>query len=720
MYNWINKLSKALMAAGLIILGSISVHAASSDAIMNQTMVNAALSRYGAAYESPFVVPPSGVAPSTGAVTGRTLELSLPGNNGLDLNLYRDYNSYDAFNAYSMYINTGRSKYVYGIAVPYTGYIDGTHRTVYVMYPREEDIEASIQPQISRLQSPDTDIYGQDYFERTALSEGTEVNLTWDKSQKPVHIELYGDYIRRTANNSADVEIADGWNIYIPSISEMFSSCSKDNYKVEIETASGTKTLTYTTFFYEVTAEMGMEDGSKETIKYKYFVSNEDNIVHWQSMYVVSGVSEYDVHIEEDGVVEDPRGFQYNFKITDQEGKTYYYYLPNPVDTAEGSIAAVGNRFGDVILYDHLINGEFDRNSWRIIDTYGRTILVRPGGITVNAGELTKQIDYRTSIQRDEVNNVSGGYETFDTHCLEVIEYSGNHAGGAEIKTTYKSKNKTLLGRGKQYFQKNARVILVLEEVEYPTNARREYVYEENPSGPQYLFGYKSPGTTNQAEYYAYRVIGEKLYEGDELKSDVQYSYSGTWTQNALYGRSFTGTETLENGKTKTTEYEYDMVGRIVKQYTQYYANKEKNTERIDYTYTRQVNDFSTDSERLKARRSSIQNISTTRNNKTISSVNSSYNRNKQPLLLQQGEKKTTNTYDIAYCLPLTQVSNRLDASDLKQVNTLTADKKNIAKTEVYEGSTLKNTTSYTYNSDETVASQPISNDIAKPVTNFA
>ena len=120
MYNWINKLSKALMAAGLIILGSISVHAASSDAIMNQTMVNAALSRYGAAYESPFVVPPSGVDPSTGAVTGRTLELSLPGKNGLDLNLYRDYNSYDAFNAYCMYINTGRSKYVYRIAVPYT------------------------------------------------------------------------------------------------------------------------------------------------------------------------------------------------------------------------------------------------------------------------------------------------------------------------------------------------------------------------------------------------------------------------------------------------------------------------------------------------------------------------------------------------------------------------------------------------------------------------
>ena len=65
-------------------------------------------------------------------------------------------------------------------------------------------------------------------------------------------------------------------------------------------------------------------------------------------------------------------------------------------------------------------------------------------------------------------------------------------------------------------------------------------------------------------------------------------------------------------------------------------------------------------------------------------------------------------------------MSNRLNASDLKQVNTLTADKKNIAKTEVYEGSTFKNTTSYTYNADGTVASQTVTNDGGNAVTNFA
>ena len=76
--------------------------------------------------------------------------------------------------------------------------------------------------------------------------------------------------------------------------------------------------------------------------------------------------------------------------------------------------------------------------------------------------------------------------------------------------------------------------------------------------------------------------------------------------------------------------------------------------------------------------------------------------RSRRPLRQKMGETEINYSYDNTYFIPLTQTEKRLDAGTVKQTNTLTSDKKGIAKAEIYDGSVKKNTTEYTYNTDGT------------------
>ena len=90
---------------------------------------------------------------------------------------------------------------------------------------------------------------------------------------------------------------------------------------------------------------------------------------------------------------------------------------------------------------------------------------------------------------------------------------------------------------------------------------------------------------------------------------------------------------------------------------------------------------------------------------KYVSSTDSNYKKvSHQPEYIEFGESRTDYTYDETYYMPLTVTENRLDNTDLKQVNTLTSDKKSIARTVAYDGTTVKKQTNYTYNSDGTVS----------------
>ena len=125
----------------LVSMIGITCYASTSDELYEQSLTQNLIEQYGADYETPFIAPGGNVSLSDGNVNINEVDMSLPGRNGMDVNIRRTH-----------YVNGGPVSYsgtrvfARGGSVQtspmyvFTYVLNGNSKTIYVAFDKEEDL----------------------------------------------------------------------------------------------------------------------------------------------------------------------------------------------------------------------------------------------------------------------------------------------------------------------------------------------------------------------------------------------------------------------------------------------------------------------------------------------------------------------------------------------------------------------------------------------------
>ncbi|MBR5152041.1 MAG: RHS repeat-associated core domain-containing protein [Clostridia bacterium] len=705
----INKYVFATVFLVTIFLLTVSAFASTTDVLMVK-----GLEKYGASYNAPFMMPDGDIDTTIGAVNMMVADLTLPGKNGLDFTVYRKHNSFDSSNDYVQYFFSNHSTQMY-IGVPYYVTINGvtSSEKLYIAYEDEKDIQKTIYTSASSVNNAYYDYKSQfKYHYRWTLDTATEAILTMDQETQPRSVdEVKEEYAVRSSNTN-DLSIGLGWHISLPHSfnggEEKVNASNNDNY--------------YTRY-----AEIQFDDGKKEIVRYQYVWRSATNgnaaYYEFTEAKMVNTSSEYTPEMTLEPTV-DSRGFSYHLKLTDREGKSHYFYFDSPTSHAHAKISAIGDRYGNCIVYEYANNGTIT-----VTDTYGRKIIISGNGITVQSGDINKHIAYSQETKINEEIDPHGYYDTLHDHFLYVTEYVNEGLSAEKIVTTYEMK----MGYFRTWTPINrySRTYYRLNAIQYPTNARREYIYEETATAPQYfLFNLAEISGGN---YHMYYVTGERIFENGHLHKTRNFSYQGRWgDRSQLKGtywwdenKSFVSTETMANGHTKQTSLHYDTLARLMSEKTIYKnGNQQLHTEEKRYSYSggSSADTYVLTSNIMKStlRRAPIMNIMTFQDGTLMQSEDTHYyGYTRNPTFHRLGGVTTRYTYDDTFAQTLSMTIEELGKDPVKHIHTLTEDKKSIARTDVYEGDVLMQTISYTYYPDGAVASETVTDGEQTNVTEY-
>ncbi len=506
MINSIKRLIFAIIICIASMLISVSAYASTTEALIETRLIDSSLYHYGTDFDTPYVVPDGNIDPSTGAVRVRELEVSLPGKNGLDLNLYREYSSYDPNYKYNYTDTSSKRHFRFATGVPYNVVVGGETRVVYVAYIREEDIQETLTCTQTVFDNPSLDAYEVEYYRNESFG-GEGVTLSWNKDIEPISLYTMDYEQVEKIFATQNISIGNGWYISMPYL------CSSSS-GVSAETPNGTRYVRY--------GDIAFGDCTVATLKYtvkKY--DDNDRELEYGTVSITNDGGRYSGEISADPI-ESEQGFVYNLKVTGVDGISYYFYISNPFSSASGKIVAIGDKYGNVIRYS-VVDGVRT-----ITDTMGRVVSVSPNGITINAGGETQTISYSTETIVDEVNNPHGYYYAFDTHTMTVTKEDGSGDATGVEETVYTMKNGTIRQDRKNY-KPSRDIVPLLLEINYPTDSRRVYTYQNEANAPQYFYKLDGGNSHQKGDYFMYFVTSEKLYSKDELISNQEFTYDGTW-----------------------------------------------------------------------------------------------------------------------------------------------------------------------------------------------
>ena len=548
---------------------------------------------------------------------------------------------------------------------------------LYVAFETEEMMVDSFYSNTTKLSRTNTDLKKRIYGNYTTLNDSSgNILLTRDKTQTKVYIDEYVSGIYDDYAPNIDVSIGEGWDIHMPQLT----------FADYAETTNGY----WRTYYYVFRTETG------ETMDVKHKLYENDNGIYETQE---SNYDEYTYDNYKERVYNQEQthslGFKYNLTITADDGRTYYFNNENIGKRSVSIIrilpVAVTDRYSNAIYYERLAD-----NSVKITDTMGRVITVNSGGITVKGGSQTKSVKYSFSEILDTARDPYNKLDCFTTHILTVQKNQNN----TSEKTDYYMKRKSLeFNTG--YTDYKSKIVKVV----YPTNAYVEYQYESTPTIIKYAL---NSNTINSGgyDYKEYHFTQKKAYENNTLKNTVDYKPEYA---SRLVRKTVTATETMPDGKPKKTQYNYDQCGRILSTKSWFGSSISEDIRETKYSYSDEFYSINlsytfNDIEARHARKAYVMNTRTYADGKLINSIDTKYKNTKYLTHQWQGEQETDISYDENYYIPLTTTTKSDENKTIKTTNALTSDKKSISSAKVYENSSLKNTTSYTYNSDGTVS----------------
>ena len=495
------------LISGLLLLLAMGASASTASEVLQSDTIN--LDIFGpaaAASYSSHMTSNEEVYVGTGALNISTVDLTLPGKNGLDLVIRRSYNSQKvgdipfqlsnfSFRWLDMYC------YLYE-------HEDGT--TVYINFHSEEEM-LHYAPDTVWVSYSTSDLWKSKTGERFILFDhmtvkpaGTGAKLTRVKDQKAKRLQYDENTKLSYVTDMSLLDLGNidyNWNWDIPLLCNLDADVDYDDF----------------TKYYEALRDF---NGNVYSATYKLPTNGDDpydfQVTDCEGTIIAKEAYRRD-HTDETGLtyrlaLEDNNGIIMYF---DDKGGMYHY-----------KIVAVEDRYGNRITYNHMDNGDIV-----ITDTYGRVVTLSNSGVTYpdpETGEL-QQITFAYHIVNDDQVDPYGVLEADNDYQYSVTDVDGN-------TTTYHMK------------QHNPTYSRYTDENQTMDDLTTEYYQRKNPSGWEWdetyaitqidrPNGYKT--VYDYQRYYSYipsRLLqvrhkvshSEDIING-EAKNSYTYSYVRSW-----------------------------------------------------------------------------------------------------------------------------------------------------------------------------------------------
>lgn len=679
MKKWMTVLSVITAVLGI----AVPVSAATSNSVVIAEYRTELSQYFGEKFEPPYGINSNNteIDRGTAAVNTREVDISLPGKNGLDLNFIRTQSS---LNTEAKFHHQSGSVFIaYLTGVYYTCEKDGVTKTYLIGFDREDDIfshetlyaRESFFRDSNHLTARDgTKFYRYGDNKVTDREDDTITTLVIDKTLAPVQLTLREETFHTAKQNIKRTELSKDtlWEIDY-----------KPEFVIELEDGYNERMHGY----------FKNEKGEVYQLQLIYWRMTSSESGHYSGAYVQKDSIDCDEHEVEmvtelvrnsyncwgtDYNVPHERGFSYTLCVTDKMGKEYYFKAGSRLTTySKMECQAVIDRYGNMIDY---ANG---------IDSMGRHFEVDKSGITVTAGNLTQKVFYQEERFNDDEKDPFGKMEFDDTYIFRVLkqETAGQEPAACDDVTEYRMKRYQMSEYSNEaLWTYNAQI----EQITYPTGGIEVFTYAP--------FKFNN-GQASEREFVDRPLVSTyKNYENGVLKSDKSFTY--TFQTGDVMIEDFKE-QNVSLGRTNT--YTFDKYGRIDEVNFGYGSTYTK----ISYGYK-----LRDDSKRITSL-ISYNPIRQTRNYEYDSDGN---------ITMSNDSFVEENSTYADYGLMLQSIYMRDTRYKIIVENTLTEDRNNIAKTDVYEadttvtGRTLKETTSYTYDTYGNLASVT-KNDGTRTVT---
>ncbi len=624
---------------------SLTVHASTAASVTEAAYDTWKAENYGDILQAPVTLGESGmeINGTTGRGILRETDLSLPGKNGMDVNITRIYNSMPE------------------ISWDYTTSVSSTSIKALRMRYKNENGEKRFVDFLSEdeyFRNDKNGIYvyfnsAYTLYRRIKNDSGTHV--VRDTTYTPQWVDHYFENRRNFYDwdMNGGVKLLDNWHISLPKLTLMYK-------------------LPNSLYDWKSLRELHFPDGRSYTLFMEYSANSTTNkLTHFRGGF--SGSVDLEVLSPKAGdpngdKTDTEKGISYTYIFRDKSGKKYYF-------TAVGDLVYEEDRFGNAIKYVYTENGGFE-----ITDTMGRIIKYTPinsgtslGKLSVTADNVTRDVVY---YEYEKVSQDTFSYN--DSHSLRVKKPENGEAASACVNTvTYEMKKRNnLYDYHSEEYYKFPFPTMILEKKALPNGSNSSFTYST---------------LTRSSGFSIYTVASSKDTENGIVKNRWDYTYPSVSSFKKTRPDGYTETMYYDGSK-RIIQMDKDGDGILTQERYIYDKNRDAGSVPSDkllhvfkqifrspdtdmYDYVELVTNYGMDD----------------RENRIYENYMS------RKVLYDYGTAET-NPYNI-----MLSKTYENEGKEVKIENTLTADFKSIAQSNEYvkENGTFvkKSTVNYTYDS---------------------
>ena len=467
----------------------ITAHASTSGALNESILGYYNYQQYAGNYEAPYSKEQQNnisVNEMTGGLSLSETDISLPGKNGMDVNITRMYSNQDT--GYNVITNSNTST-----QNTYYGYLykAGT-RYMFVYFDEEEYMDGV--PESFKAVS---EVSGYLWPENKVEQYGKSVAISYDMLKR-IKSNNFGTVTYQKCSDNKEV----------------FTKIS--SYKLqdsgELKLGNGFKLAWPRIVFDENRIDGTFENENGEVFSFdlgRLTFDPETN--QYYAKYCGATGSQYTMYRHKvDKFVGERtyKGIVYTTRIKDIDGKTYYFYQAG--DSQIANIRLIEDTYGNTIKYDYDSSGNIT-----ITDTYGRKINITKNvlgtingndyaepytsletRVSVQNGSEKQEVIYKTYVESDNDNKVFDDKYIFEVRKKEL--YNNASADNSSYVTKYEmSRKQTTIHKyysgGDRYLVNDSitykdtpslevkgKDIYNIDKIIYPTNACSVFEYSDD------------------------------------------------------------------------------------------------------------------------------------------------------------------------------------------------------------------------------------------------
>lgn len=562
-------MKKSFVLIGIIlIIGTIcagmEVQASTSSELYESTDAYYNYQKYANNYETPYSANLENnvtIDEMTGSLRLQETDISLPGKNGLDVNITRIYNNSDTGYKLNSKNDNKTSTYLGYLYESEAGYM-------YVYFDEEKYIDgAPVSFMAPR------DISGHVWSANNVDKYGKSSAVSYDmiKRIQPKSNEKVVEYTKCSDNavifngvnmgsfqDMGEFKLGDSFKLAWPRI--VFDSTGHsgefENENGEVFSFSlGDKT--YDPEINEYDGRCFGKTGSDTTIlrhKIEKFFKKE-------RVY---------------------KGVTYTERVKDIDGKTYYFYQED--NSKISKIRLIEDIYGNTILYTYdeignvTITDTYDRKikiSRINLDTiigndYGESYTNMETRVSIENGDAKQEVVYKTYVESNNNNKIYDDKYIFEVKKKEA--YDKSSADNSDCVTRYEMTRKQISVHECLYGSDDGRIFESIVSKHIPVlRLRGKDTYNIDkivyPTGAYSLYEYSDDVKLNETEYVDYFIKASKVLSSKEIlkygicKNEYNYSYKSQadFTKYDLYNITTNTTEIKDAlGTVKTVNYKGD------------------------------------------------------------------------------------------------------------------------------------------------------------------